>query len=65
EGGLLATFKGKMEEQIILNELYRGFSESPKVIWIGLDRLEDHKTYKWIDNGVIHENISRNMIFPD
>ncbi|XP_055895595.1 uncharacterized protein LOC106080161 isoform X2 [Biomphalaria glabrata] len=51
EGSFVATFRTKMEQQIILNELYRGFTEHPKVVWIGLDRLEDYKTFKWIDNG--------------
>ncbi|KAK0059986.1 hypothetical protein Bpfe_010514, partial [Biomphalaria pfeifferi] len=49
----LATFKTDHEFQIVEN-IFNGSSLSKNYyppIWVGLDRLQDQKNYKWIDDG--------------
>ncbi|KAK0059991.1 hypothetical protein Bpfe_010519, partial [Biomphalaria pfeifferi] len=49
----LATFKTDYELQIVEN-IFNGSSLSKEyypTIWVGLDRLQDKRNYRWIDDG--------------
>uniref|UniRef100_A0A2C9M567 C-type lectin domain-containing protein n=1 Tax=Biomphalaria glabrata TaxID=6526 RepID=A0A2C9M567_BIOGL len=49
-GGMVATFKNKMEQQIAA-DFFKGRPDyEHPLLYIGLDRLDDLKTFKWIDN---------------